>query len=1120
MAISMGEIMATIKLRDEVSASAAPIINAMDAVSKGMASCGDSAVYNRKMLEGLNQAGKDAADAHKVHQSALESLAEKVHGMGDHIKEGIEHPLETAKGMTIEFVESLGPMGLGLLAVAGIAATVGTVLFEMAEKAAASGGQLKDLEVKTGITVPALSKLRNAAAVAGTDIDTLSNAVFMMQKRMEENPDKFNEGLSKLNLNVKEFRALSPEDKLSTFAQALKDTEDPATRIAAGTEIMGRQFRDVSPALAKLNEALEMTADITPFTKEEAEAGEHFEMMVSSIKVHLEAFGLMVAREVMPHISALVSALATIASGAGSVSDAVGGASNAFWLLGAAAGQSGGAIEAMMDAQEKLPEVNENGSATLKHLTDSVKDYVNEGNAAKIKDYEAVEAQKTLEQAHAKTEAAQRKHAEALHEYTSASWSYKDVVDNIGNALYEGIAFDHARGVSTQVLQEIYGTTQTVIGEVIKAEAEYQKSMVESSKAINALAAQEAKHDTELRKLEDQRAVDLMKLAATNYDDRLAAARTFDDELAKETMSKYDFEKRQIQQHLEDQRKALDKKDGDWQASWELDTLTANRQIELIEWQKLQDDIDETDQATADWEAKTAQHLDGIVSHFTEMGQIVGGSLDGVTKGVGVFMSTMKLMTSESGGMINQLKALAGAWQQLTGVEQSALVASTALNIAASSADPNTKSGQVLSSAEKGAQIGTSIYPGYGTLVGMGIGALVGALKVSPEEISAREAYAKWQTQIIDQFDKMATGAQRNEAAGRDWAKVNITVRDAYEAVGLSGSTAMADLAVALDATHHSAEDVQAALMRINTNLDYQKQDAADLDAAIKKYGFSIEELGPKMQKQKLTDQAIEILNNFRLLAGSGIAVDTVLGKMGGDINDFIHSALKTGTEVPSAMQPMLQKMVEMGTLTDENGNQITDLGKSGLTFSETMTQGFDRIVYALSRISMGLKVDLPDAANTASKSLTSMNDLAKKGISDTGDAAAKLAGTLQSMPSSLPNPFAGWRAPDVPDLPGAAEGGLVTANGVVSYMNQGGNVLPFVPKGTDTVPAMLTPGERVLTVQQNAAYERGGNVGRDDGTRAEIARLNAKLTDLMRDQQRAVAIAVADAMILSRRVA
>lgn len=44
--------------------------------------------------------------------------------------------------------------------------------------------------------------------------------------------------------------------------------------------------------------------------------------------------------------------------------------------------------------------------------------------------------------------------------------------------------------------------------------------------------------------------------------------------------------------------------------------------------------------------------------------------------------------------------------------------------------------------------------------------------------------------------------------------------------------------------------------------------------------------------------------------------------------------------------------------------------------------------------------------------------------------------------------------------VPGYANGGLV-------YANAG-----FTPKGTDTVPAMLTPGERVLSLDQNRAFE------------------------------------------------
>jgi hypothetical protein len=68
-------------------------------------------------------------------------------------------------------------------------------------------------------------------------------------------------------------------------------------------------------------------------------------------------------------------------------------------------------------------------------------------------------------------------------------------------------------------------------------------------------------------------------------------------------------------------------------------------------------------------------------------------------------------------------------------------------------------------------------------------------------------------------------------------------------------------------------------------------------------------------------------------------------------VQDFVTQSLRTGTEIPAAMRPMLDRMVELGTLTDANGALITDLGASGVTFSETMTQGFAKIVTVVERL-------------------------------------------------------------------------------------------------------------------------------------------------------------------------
>lgn len=201
-----------------------------------------------------------------------------------------------------------GALGTTALVVGGVAsvfAVAGGAAFELAEKAAATGAMLHDLSVKTGIAVGPLSVLSKAAKVAGTDISTLSNAVFMMEKNMGESPDKFEKGLERLGLHFAEFKKLAPEEQLTAIAAGLKATEDPVERNAAGFELMGRQFRDLAPILGKLNEALALTADMKPWTEEQARLGEQYEMHMASIRLHLESIVNGVGKQLLPYFERL-----------------------------------------------------------------------------------------------------------------------------------------------------------------------------------------------------------------------------------------------------------------------------------------------------------------------------------------------------------------------------------------------------------------------------------------------------------------------------------------------------------------------------------------------------------------------------------------------------------------------------------------------------------------------------------------------------------------------------------------------------------------------------------------------------------------------------------------------
>ena len=87
------------------------------------------------------------------------------------------------------------------------------------------------------------------------------------------------------------------------------------------------------------------------------------------------------------------------------------------------------------------------------------------------------------------------------------------------------------------------------------------------------------------------------------------------------------------------------------------------------------------------------------------------------------------------------------------------------------------------------------------------------------------------------------------------------------------------------------------------------------------------------------------------MLVNSGIDVSTVNAKMADSVNEFLKTALAVGAEVPAAMKPVLQSMIDQGTLVDANGNKITDLADSGIKFSETMTEGFDKVVKKLDEL-------------------------------------------------------------------------------------------------------------------------------------------------------------------------
>jgi gas vesicle protein len=299
--------------------------------------------------------------------------------------------------------------------------------------------------------------------------------------------------------------------------------------------------------------------------------------------------------------------------------------------------------------------------------------------------------------------------------------------------------------------------------------------------------------------------------------------------------------------------------------------------------------------------------------------------------------------------------------------------------------------------AGQGAGLGAMFGP-HGAAIGAGIGALVGG-------VSALFGGNK---------DKKQLNALKG---GEEFTEIKAKA----EALGISMDKVFSAKKV---------EDFNKALKDVTKQIGEQEEQQARVQSAMEKYGLTIQDMGEKFKQTEMDKTAMDFSKDFLALISAGADVNKVIEKMGPSVGAFVHASIEMGTKVPKEMEPIIRKMIEMGMLTDKNGEKFTDL--SQIPFAEGMTEGFDKVEAAINR--------LADA------------------ILGVGDAFDRAAGRADRFGDAARRANDYDRTDPNPDPVAVATGGIVQGSGKVLRFARGG----FVPRGTDTVPAMLSPGEMV----------------------------------------------------------
>jgi len=297
-------------------------------------------------------------------------------------------------------------------------------------------------------------------------------------------------------------------------------------------------------------------------------------------------------------------------------------------------------------------------------------------------------------------------------------------------------------------------------------------------------------------------------------------------------------------------------------------------------------------------------------------------------------------------------------------------------------------------------------------------------------------------------IDKINIALNEQQKKIEDTATGVSAVVSAFQAFGGKIPDEMRETIKSILTMQGLTEDEKKALQGL---LDVPPPDYVALTQLAANYGITLENLGPKFKQANLEASAKKIYADFTALTDAGADVGGVLGGMSTAISKLVQDSVKFGTAIPDNMRPLIQNLIDAGKLLDANGNKINDI--SGLSFEDTP-------------LDTGLKT-LNDTLQELIRTLTGKNGLADalNGLPTSKDITI----TTHIKQDFADTSFLGDTSDWAHTTAGAATGGLVMPRGIQHFAG-GGRVLPFRRSGSDTVPAMLTPGEMVLTASQQKA--------------------------------------------------
>lgn len=222
--------------------------------------------------------------------------------------------------------QALGPFGValgiataGFTALASAAAVTGAAIFDLAQKTADYGSNIKDAADKTGVSTEALSALKVAADQSGSSLEEVANATVKFSKLIGDAALGSKEAIDSLKrLGVEPQQAFDDLDgALERVFQRILDAPSAVEQTKLAIEAFGRSGANIIPVIKSFDG--DMTGLIkrakelgVVFDQEAADAADEFGDSLDDLSLAVKGLGMVIGREVIPDITRAIKNLTEI----------------------------------------------------------------------------------------------------------------------------------------------------------------------------------------------------------------------------------------------------------------------------------------------------------------------------------------------------------------------------------------------------------------------------------------------------------------------------------------------------------------------------------------------------------------------------------------------------------------------------------------------------------------------------------------------------------------------------------------------------------------------------------------------------------------------------------------